>query len=112
MKITKIAQDETTKPVTGRTNTAEILNSMRPLFEKALSAWSVADGSVGWFLHSDGNEYEVVVTPAQYGKYKALREQEAYGSNLDAAEKRIKEDLDNGVITPAQYKTKLMELRG
>lgn len=110
MKIRKLAQDETTKPVIGRTNTSEILRSITPLFEKKLSSWSILDGSVGWFLHEDGNEYEVVITPAQHGRYKNLREQEAYGVNIDAAEKKIKEQLDNGIITPEQFKARMQEL--
>jgi hypothetical protein len=112
MKIRKIAQDEATKPITGPTNTSEILNSIKPIFEKSISSWYIADGSVGWFLYKDGNEYEVVVTPAKYGKYKNLREQENYNSNLDEAEKKIKEQLDSGLITPEQYKARMQELKG
>jgi hypothetical protein len=54
--------------------TGDIINAMTklPELEKRISSWYVANGTVGLFRSSDGNAYEIKVSPAKLGDNKDL----------------------------------------
>jgi hypothetical protein len=111
MKITKISQvQDAVKAPTGQTHTQEIMMKISQVFQKKLSSWYVASGSVAWFLYDDGNEYEVIVSPARYGHHRNIREGELEGQSLASAKDRAKKDLDSGKITRKQYDARMREM--
>ena len=56
------------------TKTAAILAEIQgcPSINKRLDSSYIADGAVGLFSGTDGNAYEIIVRPANLGKFKQL----------------------------------------
>ena len=81
-------------------HTAEVVSKMEGVLGHSLESSYVANGCVGWFQHSDGIIYEVLVSPAAYGHYFGwFKELRSRKTNPDISEKPEKPENPEDDLT-------------